>query len=150
MSLHSCNPFREQPTYSITQQESSIYHKQLHNLSICLFGLPLIYCRRYHLRLLLRPPWLLPDPGSLLSAQDVSILLYFWLPLARLHCIHLWYPHQYRWLRGCYWKTRPQGRNLYLQLELLLRIHCCVWNLLHFMQAVTNSGMFGTLDGGRR
>ena len=150
MSLHSCNPFHEQPTYPIIQQESSIYHKQFHNLSICIFRLPLLYCRRYYLRLLLRPPWLLPNKGSLFRAQDVSILLYFWLPLARLHCIHLWYPHQYRWLRGCYWETRSQGRNLYLQPKLFLRIHCCIWNLLYFVQAVTNTSMFRTLDGGRR
>ena len=150
IAVRSCNPLRKQPAYPITQQESSIYHKQLHNLSIRLFRLPLLYCRRYHLRLLLRPPWLFPDPGSLLRTQDVSILLYFWLPLARLYCVHLWYPHQYRWLCGCYWKTSPQRRNLHLQLELLLRIHCCVCDLLHFVQAITDSGMFGTLDGGWR
>lgn len=74
-------------------QEPPLDLQQLHDLPIRLLCIPLLHRRRHHLRLLRRPPRLLPDPRSLLRSQDVTLLLHFRLPLARVHSLHLRHPH---------------------------------------------------------
>ena len=86
-------------------QEPPLHIQQLHNLPIRLLRLPFLHRWRHHLRLLHRPPRLLPNPRPLFRPQGLSLLLRLRLPLARLHRLYLRYTHQYCWLRWRYWET---------------------------------------------
>ena len=122
-------------------QEPPLHLEQLHNLPIRLFSLPLLDCRRYHLRLLHCPPRLLPGQGSLLSQENVTLLFHFRLPLARIHSLYLRYSHQYCRIRWRYWEACAPGCQIHLQYQLLRRLPCRVPDILGLVQDLSNSSL---------
>jgi len=129
-------PFPSQSPYvsDMILQEPPLHLQQLHNLPIRLLRLPLLHRWRHNLRLLHRPPRLLPNPRPLLRPQILPLLLHLWFSLARLHSLHLRHPHQHSRFRRRNWKTSAQRRAVHLQLEFLRRIHCCIFDVLGVMQ----------------
>ena len=122
-------------------QEPPLQLQQFHNLPIRLFGLPLLHCRRYHLRLLYCPPRLLRDQGPLLSQENVTLLLHFRLPLARIHSLYLRYSHQYCRLCWRHWEACAPGCQIHLQYQLLRRLHRRVPDILGLVQGFSHSGL---------
>lgn len=122
-------------------QEPPLHLEQLHNLSVRLFSLPFLHCRRYHLRLLYCPPRLLPDQGSLLSQENVTLLLYFRLPLARIHSLYLRYSHQHCRFRWRHREACAPGCQVHLQYQLLRRLHCRVSDVLGLVQGFSDPGL---------
>ena len=123
------------------QQEPALHLQQLHNLPIRLFCLPLLHCRRYHLRLLHRPPRLLPDKGPLLSPQNGTLLLHLWLPLARIHSVYLRYPYQHCRIRRRHWEACARRCQIHLQHQLLRRFSSRVPDILGLVQDFSDSGL---------
>ena len=122
-------------------QEPPLHFEQLHNLPVRLFRLPLLHCRRYHLRLLHCPPRLLPGQGSLLSQENITLLLCFRLPLARIHSLYLRYSHQHCRIRWRHWEACTPGCQIHLQYQLLRWLHCRFPDILGLMQDFSNSSL---------
>lgn len=120
-------------------QEPPLHLEQLHNLPIRLFSLPLLHCRCYYLRLLHCPPRLLPDQGSLLGQENVTLLLHIRLPLAWIHSLYLWYSHQHCRVRWRYREACAPGCQVHLQYQLLRWIHRRVSDILGPVQDFSNS-----------
>ena len=123
------------------RQEPPLHLQQLYNLSIRLLRLPFLDCRCHHLRLLHRPSRLLPDQGPLLRPENGTLLLHFWLPLARIHGLYLRYPHQHCRICWRHWEAGASGCPIHLQYQLLCRVHCCGPDILDLVQDQSDPGL---------
>lgn len=125
----------------VHQQEPPLYLQQLHNLPIRLLRLPLLDRRRHDLRLLRRPPRLLPDQGPLLRPENRTLLFHLRLPLAWIHSLYLRYPHQYCRICRSHWKACATGCQIHLQYQFLRWFHRRKLDVLGLVQNQPDSGL---------